>query len=347
MGRDVERTVLARGLRWHLEDRILLNGNKTVVFPEAARTGPRAGDRSLVVGRVAQESGSGVKGRRGRPLCRDFVGDPRSAELAESIAAHQRTISEHEGAMVREIAEFNGAESWRGDGALSMRDWLVARLHVSGSRARRLVEASSRLPLLPGPVRCGLRRAGAAGGGGVGGEDRDHGERRRAGGGGRAVDTSPGGPTGRTGQGPDPCRLGGGVRTAVRPVQRRELFVVQAQLPKDGYALVKSALWGRARRHDHPSKSDPDYERFESRCADALVEVCAEGGRSGVGALEVRGQGRGQGRPVRRTSGSARATVVVHVDLERLLQGDGYGQACASIEGSGLDFSRRGTAGGL
>jgi formyltetrahydrofolate deformylase len=33
VGRDVERTVLARGLRWHLQDRVLLNGNKTVVFP--------------------------------------------------------------------------------------------------------------------------------------------------------------------------------------------------------------------------------------------------------------------------------------------------------------------------
>ena len=33
VGRDVERTVLARGLRWHLEDRVLVNGNKTVVFP--------------------------------------------------------------------------------------------------------------------------------------------------------------------------------------------------------------------------------------------------------------------------------------------------------------------------
>jgi formyltetrahydrofolate deformylase len=33
VGRDVERTVLARGLRWHLEDRVLLNGHKTVVFP--------------------------------------------------------------------------------------------------------------------------------------------------------------------------------------------------------------------------------------------------------------------------------------------------------------------------
>ncbi len=32
VGRDVERIVLARGLRWHLQDRVLLNGNKTVVF---------------------------------------------------------------------------------------------------------------------------------------------------------------------------------------------------------------------------------------------------------------------------------------------------------------------------
>ena len=31
-GRDVERAVLARALRYHLEDRVLLNGNRTVVF---------------------------------------------------------------------------------------------------------------------------------------------------------------------------------------------------------------------------------------------------------------------------------------------------------------------------
>ena len=32
IGQDIERTVLARGLRWHLEDRVLLNGSRTVVF---------------------------------------------------------------------------------------------------------------------------------------------------------------------------------------------------------------------------------------------------------------------------------------------------------------------------
>ncbi|UZA18354.1 formyltetrahydrofolate deformylase [Moraxella bovis] len=32
LGRDIEREVLARAVRWHLEDRIILDGNKTVVF---------------------------------------------------------------------------------------------------------------------------------------------------------------------------------------------------------------------------------------------------------------------------------------------------------------------------
>jgi formyltetrahydrofolate deformylase len=32
-GRDIERRVLARALRYHLEDRVFLNGRTTVVFP--------------------------------------------------------------------------------------------------------------------------------------------------------------------------------------------------------------------------------------------------------------------------------------------------------------------------
>ena len=32
LGRDIEREVLARAVKWHLEDRIILDGNKTVVF---------------------------------------------------------------------------------------------------------------------------------------------------------------------------------------------------------------------------------------------------------------------------------------------------------------------------
>ncbi|MGY4238371.1 formyltetrahydrofolate hydrolase [Bradyrhizobium sp. USDA 4449] len=33
-GRDIERRVLARAVRYHLNDRVLLNGNKTIVFAE-------------------------------------------------------------------------------------------------------------------------------------------------------------------------------------------------------------------------------------------------------------------------------------------------------------------------
>jgi formyltetrahydrofolate deformylase len=32
VGQDIERRVLARAVRWHLDDRVLLDGSKTVVF---------------------------------------------------------------------------------------------------------------------------------------------------------------------------------------------------------------------------------------------------------------------------------------------------------------------------
>ncbi len=32
LGKDVEKMVLARGLRFHLEDRVVVHGNKTIVF---------------------------------------------------------------------------------------------------------------------------------------------------------------------------------------------------------------------------------------------------------------------------------------------------------------------------
>lgn len=34
LGKDIEKLVLSRGLRYHLEDRVLVHGNKTVVFSE-------------------------------------------------------------------------------------------------------------------------------------------------------------------------------------------------------------------------------------------------------------------------------------------------------------------------
>jgi hypothetical protein len=100
--------------------------------------------------------------------------------------------------------------------------------------------------------------------------------------------------------------------------ERRLLW---AQLTGDAYALVKSAVIGRARRHDHPSSNDPDYVRFESRCADALLDLCVGHGRRSRGSVDAPVHGAGQ------------VTMIVHTDLDRLLHGDGYGHA--SIQGVG------------
>ena len=32
IGRTIERSVLARAVKWHLEDRVIVHGNKTIVF---------------------------------------------------------------------------------------------------------------------------------------------------------------------------------------------------------------------------------------------------------------------------------------------------------------------------
>ncbi len=264
-------------------------------------------------------STTATKHPRTRPLARDHGGGPRAAQLAESIAGHQRVISEHEGAMLREIAEFAGAEAWRGDGSLSMADWLVARLHVSGSRARRLVEAAERAERLPalsdalseGRMPFDVFAPLAA----VATPETDaelarnsaHWTPRQA----RELAADVKGVT-------DPDSAAHFRRRFVRFDDERCLL--WAQLTKDAYALVKSAVVGRARRHDHPAATDPDFVRFESRCADVLFELCVE-------------RGSGPGRGTVRSGGQNSCTMIVHTDLERLLYGDGYGHA--SIQGVG------------
>jgi hypothetical protein len=277
--------------------------------------------------------------RRGRPRARDYGNDPRSAELAASIGAHQRAISEHEGAMLREIAEFDRTEAWRGDGSLSMADWLVAHCRISRARARTLVVTAAKAGALPtlsealcdGRLTLDVFAPLAA----VATPDTDadlagaseHWTPRQA----RQLATEV-----------------TGVSDTEAAVQFRRRFVrfdddrclLWAQLTKDSFALVKSAITSRARRHDHPSAGDPDYVRFESRCADALLDVCIEQGRRRRADRSVR-TGRGGADPASRASegaapavhGGARTTMIVHTDLERLLYGDGYGHA--SIQGVG------------
>jgi hypothetical protein len=267
---------------------------------------------------------------RRRPVARNFGRDERSKELAASIAAHQRVVSAQEAAMIADIAEFDRTEAWRGDGALSMRDWLVANCHVGSGRARTLVKAaasSKQHPRLHERLSEGaitldvldplLDVANQE-------NDADLAE--------AAVQWTP--------------RKAREYASEVRGTNREEAarqfkdrFVrfddarcsLWAQLPKDMYGAVKSAITGRARLYNHPSAADPDYESFENRCADALHALALEGGRrrparspDGDGA-----GGTGGGKPF----GGSKTTVVVHIDLERLLGGDAFGTA--SIEGVG------------
>jgi hypothetical protein len=257
--------------------------------------------------------------RRTRPLARDYGGDARSLKLAGSIGGHLRAIAEHEGALLPEIAEFDDNEAWRGDGYLSMADWLVGVCHVGAPRARTLVHAAHRGRKLPAlsaaladgrlsldvftPLAAVATRASDA-------ELAEASERwtpRQA----KALAADVRGATSAD-------STAEFHRRCLRfDDQRCSLW---AQLTKDSYALVKSAVIGRARLHDHPGTKDEGYERFESRCADALVELCVERAhRSGgsVGSKQAWGQ----------------TTVIVHADLDRLLHGDGYGRA--SVDGAG------------
>jgi len=244
--------------------------------------------------------------------------------LAESIGRHQRVISEHEGAMLGDIAEFDRTEAWRGDGSLSMRDWLVAHCRVSRARARTLVEAAAKAHDLPalsealGNGRLTLDVFAPLAAVATPETDADlaraseHWTPRQA----RQLVAEVKGAT-------DADAAAQSQRRFVRFDDERRM--VWAQLTGDGYALVKSAVLSRARRHDHPSANDPDYERFESRCADALLQICVE-----------QGQKKAQARTGTNSApvhGGARTTMIVHTDLDRLLYGDGYGHA--SIQGVG------------
>ena len=108
-----------------------------------------SGTPSGAVSATAHDTTAAPPRLRTRPLSRDCGGDARSVELAESMEAHQRAISVHQGAMVTEIAEFARSEAFRGDGALSMAAWLSDRCQVSAASAATLVAVAEKLGGLP------------------------------------------------------------------------------------------------------------------------------------------------------------------------------------------------------
>jgi uncharacterized protein DUF222/HNH endonuclease len=86
---------------------------------------------------------------RRRPPCRNFGGDERSIELATRLVERGRELAALQRSFLADVAEFDAAEAWRGDGAVSMAAWLTERLGVGGATARMWTLTATRLEQLP------------------------------------------------------------------------------------------------------------------------------------------------------------------------------------------------------
>ncbi len=86
---------------------------------------------------------------RRRPPSRSFGGDERSLELADRMRELVRSISSLQRELLADVAEFDRAEAWRGDGAISMRAWLTERCGVSSGTAGAWTQTAARLESLP------------------------------------------------------------------------------------------------------------------------------------------------------------------------------------------------------
>ncbi len=86
---------------------------------------------------------------RRRPPCRNYGGDARSRELSERVCQRARRIAGEHRELLRDIAELDRTEAWRGDGAISMTAWVTSHCGVSTSTARQWVTAAAKLETLP------------------------------------------------------------------------------------------------------------------------------------------------------------------------------------------------------
>ncbi len=75
--------------------------------------------------------------------------DARSRELSDRISQTARRIAGEQRELLRDIAELDRTEAWRGDGAISMTAWVTSRCGVSTSTARQWVTAAGHLESLP------------------------------------------------------------------------------------------------------------------------------------------------------------------------------------------------------
>ncbi len=106
-------------------------------------------DRSYLVKDKAASAAGDSRAMRRRPPCRNFGGDARSRELTDRITQTTRRIAGEQRELLRDIAELDRSEAWRGDGAVSMTAWVTRHCRVSTSTARQWVTVAAHLESLP------------------------------------------------------------------------------------------------------------------------------------------------------------------------------------------------------
>jgi hypothetical protein len=253
--------------------------------------------------------------------------------LADRIVTRARQLSALLREQLADIAEFDQAEAWRGDGATSMVAWLTDGCGVSAATARQWVKPVSKLDALPS-----LSEALATG----------------------ELSLDVVGPLAEVASAANEAELRAAsahwsarqVRELVewhkaseealasaanREFEQRTLrfndtkHTMWVAFTRDEYALAKSALVGCVSRADverrrAKSKASVPYEPYEpydQRLYDALVGLIRGGGDAGDGRSS---QGTGSFRP----------RLVVHAPIELLLGvGGGAGGGVAEIEGVG------------
>lgn len=291
-----------------------------------------------------QRAPVGARPLRRRPPCRNFGGGPRSQELAEKIVARSAAISALHGEQLADIAEFDRAEAWRGDGAGSMTVWVTEQCGVAASTARQWVRAAADLVELPGlseslasgemsldkvaplaevaspETEAEIRSAAAHW---TVKQARDLAEWHKA--------TE------------EALALSAGREFEHRTLRfndaRRTMWVA---FTRDEYALAKSALVGRVSADDVQARgsaasaggADGAYVPYDQRLYDILIELFhgAAGGVHGGGAGDGAGGGASGGDRIGGRSRAVRPRLVLHAPLSLLL---GVNDGTAELEGVG------------
>ena len=248
---------------------------------------------------------------------RQFTADELTSAMDQLQALSMATWRQ----LLVHVAEFDRAEAWRADGMASMADWLIARYGLARATALEWVRTSRALEELPAlaeavgagrlsadQTRWAIRIADAT----SDAEVAAHAPARSAA---ELQDQA------RRMQVPTPNQCDDADRR--RSIRWREVHEgrsmrISGEMPVEEGATLAAALTRLAEQAD-PASDTGLFEPFESRCADALVELAAAS--------------------LADDADPDRATVVVHVPVEWFDRGANLDEAIGAALESGVPLA--------